>query len=64
MHIKTNGERRPSIKFILNTVIFIIFHTGSINIFTRDPDLIEKKLDYIIEKCKESEWQDHLITPY
>ena len=56
MDIQINLERSAFIKVILNNVKFVIFHTGSINIFSPSPCLIDDNLDYILDRCKESKW--------
>ena len=56
MDIEINLERSAFIKVILNTVKFVISHTGSINIFSPSPFLIDENLNYILGKCQESKW--------
>ena len=56
MNIEINLERSAFIKVIINNVKFVIFHTGSINIFSPSPCLIDDNLDYILDRCRESKW--------
>ena len=56
MEIEANSERNAFIKVNINTVKFVIFHTGSINIFSQSTNLIDENLDYILDRCRESRW--------
>ena len=56
MEIEANSERTAFIEVNINTVKFVIFHTGSINIFSRSTNLIDENLDYILDRCRESRW--------
>ena len=56
MDIQVNLEKSAFIKVVLNNVKFVIFHTGSINIFSPSTSLIDENLDYILDKCRESKW--------
>ena len=56
MDIEVNLEKSAFVKVGLNNVKFVIFYTGSINIFSPSTCLIDENLDYILDKCRESKW--------